>query len=149
MAADPSKRFTVEYLYRPGVRLRDEPLERLTREVCELGRRCLHPLPDYQVFLATREAFEDKVLTIARREEDGAMVGFCSAVLLPVDGVGVVLQLGHICVDPNFRGARVSNALCSKLVTHYFFRRKLVGRLWITNVENLYSCRALVHLYLC
>lgn len=129
--------YRYEWLYRPGKRLADAVLARLCRELTAVGETCLQPLPAYQVFLATREEMSDKVITIARRS-DGAMAGFCAAVLLDVEGVGEVLHLGLTCVCPDDRGGGLTHRLGSRLVSRYMLRRPL-SRIWMTNVACVLS----------
>jgi hypothetical protein len=131
-------RVAYDYLYRPGDWMTDRALRSLSAEVTELGRRCLEPLPDYQVFLGTREAFSDKVLTTARDPADGRLLGFCSCVLLPMP-VGEVLHLGLTCVDPSLRGSRLSKTLANRLISRYFVTRRLFRRVWMTSVACVLS----------
>jgi hypothetical protein len=122
------------YLFRPGEWMGDGQLGALADEVTALGRQCLDPLPAYQVFLGTRAAFADKVLTTARDPDTNRLLAFCSCVLLPMP-VGEVLHLGLTCVDPTLRGARLSNALAARLLTRYVLARKgFLGRVWMTSV---------------
>ncbi len=137
MTAAP--RYDLGYLYRPGRSMSDAGLAGLAAEVTALGRQCLDPLPDYQVFLGSRAAFADKVLTTARSRDDGRLLAFCSCVLLPMPGVGEVLHLGLTCVDPSLRGSRLSSLLATRLLTRYFVTRKLFGRVWMTSVACVLS----------
>lgn len=131
-------RYAYDYLDRPGRWMTDRELSALSAEVTALGRRCLAPLPDYQVFLGTREAFSDKVITTARDPADGRLLGFCSCVLLPMP-VGEVLHLGLTCVDPALRGSRLSNTLANRLILRYLITRRLFRRVWMTSVACVLS----------
>lgn len=126
------------YLKRPGRWMDDRALARLVEELTELGRLCLSPLPDYQVFVGTRDALSDKVIATAR-DSQGILRGFCSAVILPVPAVGNVLHLGLTCVHPELRSRRLTHALVSRLVTRYFVFEHLLRRLWVSNVANVLS----------
>jgi hypothetical protein len=130
-------RYRFEWLFRPGRHLSDPALGRLCRELIEVGETCLHPLPAYQVFLATRDELSDKAITIARRR-DHVLAGFCSAVLLDVDGVGEVLHLGLTCVRPDERGSGLTHRLAARLVARYLLRRPF-ARIWVTNVACVLS----------
>lgn len=131
--------YQYQYLYRPGRSLSDRALAALAAEITALGRRCLDPLPDYQVFLGTRAAFADKVITCARDPHDGRLRAFCSCVLLPMPGVGEVLHLGLTCVDPALRGSRLSTTLANRLLGRYVVTRRPVGRVWMTSVACVLS----------
>jgi len=126
------------YLYRPGRWMTGRALGALSAELTALGRRCLAPLPDYQVFRGTRDAFSDKVITTARDPADGHLLAFCSCVLLPMP-VGEVLHLGLTCVDPSLRGSRLSNALANRLILRYFVTRRRLRRVWLTSVACVLS----------
>lgn len=126
-------------LDRPGRWMSDDALARLSDELTALGRRCLDPLPAYQVFLGTRAAFTDKIIATARHR-DGQLAAFCSCVVLPVSGVGSVLHLGLTCVDPSLRGARLSNALAWRILARVALARRLgFGDVWMTSVAAVLS----------
>ena len=130
--------YRYEWAYRPGQRLSDESLATLCEELHEVGVRCLDPLPTYQVFLGTRAALSDKVLTLARRR-DGTLAGFGAAVLLDVPGVGEVLHLGLTCVRPEDRSGGLTHRLTSRLVARYLLGRRPFSRIWVTNVACVLS----------
>ncbi len=130
--------YRFEWLLRPGRTLDDAALAALCAELTAVGETCLEPLPMYQVFLATREEMSDKAITIARRTSDGAIAGFCAAVLLDVEGVGEVLHLGLTCVRPEDRGGGLTHRLGGRLVARYLMRRPL-SRVWVTNVAAVLS----------
>jgi hypothetical protein len=130
--------YRYEWSFRPGARLDDQALAALSVELRAVGELCLSPLPDYQVFLGTRAAYADKVLTLARRR-DGTLAGFCSAVLLDVPGVGEILHLGLTCVRPEDRSAGLTHRLVSRLVARYLFTRRPFERIWVTNFACVLS----------
>ncbi|RJO63487.1 MAG: hypothetical protein C4523_20330 [Myxococcales bacterium] len=132
------KKYQLEFLYRPGLRLSDEALADLVADVRAVAATCFKEIPDYQVMRGTRKELSDKVLSLARRE-NGQLAGFCSAVLLPVENVGDVLHLGLTCVRPEDRGAKLTHLLTSKVVLNYLLRRKPVGRTWISNCACVLS----------
>lgn len=135
-------RYSIRYYERPGVHLGDDVFTRLAAGVRAVGERCLDPVPDYQVMLSTREAWSDKVITVAFEGE--RPVGFSSGVVLDVEGVGEVFHLGLMCTDPDVRGGGLSHRLASKQLLGYAARRSLkrlnpARRLWVTNVANVLS----------
>lgn len=132
-------RYRYDILHRPGARLDDAALAALCAELREVGETSLTPLPDYQVFLGTREALADKVISLARRA-DGTLAGFCSAVLLDVEGVrGEVLHLGLTCVRPEDRSGGLTGLLASRLLLRYLVTRRPLQRIWVTNVACVLS----------
>jgi hypothetical protein len=134
----PGPTYRFEWVFRPGQRLGDAALAALCAELRAVGASCLSPLPDYQVFLATRQACADKVLTLARRR-DGTLAGFCSAVLVDVPEAGEVLHLGLTCVRPDDRSGGLTHRLASRLVARYLFTRRPLQRVWVTNVACVLS----------
>lgn len=129
----------VEFLFRPGRKMGDEPLAALHEEICAVAMTCFDgPLPDYQCLRGTREEYADKIITLARRE-DGRLDGFCSAVLLDVEGVGEVLHTGLTCVRPDARSGGLTHKLLSKVVFTYLLRYHPVGRTWVTNCACVLS----------
>lgn len=138
--------FRIEFLYRPGLKLSDEALGCLVREIRGVAETCFEEIPNYQALEGSREELIDKVITLARRP-DGSVAGFCSTVLLPVPGLGEVLHLGLTCVRPEARGSGLTHLLMKKAVVGYLLRRKPVGRLWITNCAAVLSSLGNVALY--
>jgi hypothetical protein len=133
-----SPRYRFEFLARPGLRWSDAERAARVAQLREVGSLCLEPLPEYQVFLGTREELSDKLL-IEARTPDGTLAGFCSAVLLDVSGVGEVLHLGLTCVRPEARGAALTHALSSRLVVRHLLKRRPWERVYVTNVATVLS----------
>jgi hypothetical protein len=128
----------IEYHYRPGRRWSETQLQNYVREFREVAADCFDTPPDYQCLTGCRKALCDNVITVARRA-DGRMVGFSSAVLLPVPEVGDVLHLGLTCVAAVARGSALTHKLNSTLVVRYMLRRLLLGRVWVTNIACVLS----------
>jgi hypothetical protein len=132
------EQFLYEYHHRPGRRWDDDTLGRYVREFRDVASTCFDELPEYQCLSGSREELADDVITVARTTS-GKMVGFSSAVLLPVERVGTVLHLGLTCVRSDARGASLSHKLTSKLVTRYLVTRSPVSKLWMTSVACVLS----------
>ena len=113
-------------------------LEQHVREFREVAADCFETLPEYQCLAGCRKELCDNVITIARRA-DGRMLGFSSAILLPVPEVGDVLHLGLTCVAAIARGSALTHKLNSTLVMRCMLRRLLFGRIWVTNVACVLS----------
>jgi hypothetical protein len=128
----------VELLYRPGRTLREAELAGLVAELREIAGTCFDEIPSYQCLVGTREALSDKIVTVARAP-GGRAVGFCSALILPVEGVGEVLHLGLTCVRPDARSGRLTTRLLSKIVIRYFWRYRGLRRIWCSNVACVLS----------
>jgi len=130
--------FRYEIMFRPGLRWSETERRSRVAQLREVGALCLHPLPQYQLFLGTREELSDN-LHIEARGPDSSLAGFCSAVLLDVPGVGEVLHLGLTCVRPEARGAALTHALSWRLVLRYLLQRPPWRRVYVTNVAAVLS----------
>ncbi|MCG3173593.1 MAG: hypothetical protein GMKNLPBB_01792 [Myxococcota bacterium] len=131
-------RYSLRFYHRPGLSMSDAERGELVSGLREVAATCFDSIPEYQSLVGTREALSDKVITAAFRP-DGTMAGFCSALLMEVEGVGTVLHLGLTCVHVNDRGTSLTHQLTSKLVIGYMLRKRPVGRLWVTNVACVLS----------
>lgn len=131
-------KYKVEFFYRPGKNLPRGDIATLQEELRNIASNCFDECPNYQCLEDSRTALDDKVITIAKNSE-GKIVGFCSALLIPMEGLGEVLHLGLTCVDPIGRGHRLTHKLTSKLLTHYLLRYRPFGKVWVTNVACVLS----------
>lgn len=133
------RKYRLEFLYRPGITLSEADCQRLVEETRHVAGTCFDTLPDYQIMRGTPQELNDKVIAVARRA-DGRMAGFCSCVLLPVEGLGDVLHLGLTCVHPDDRSAGLTHKLTGKALLSYMVRHKPLGRkLWISNCAAVLS----------
>lgn len=130
--------YQIQFLYRPGKNLSLGQFETLAGELRECAATCFEEVPAYQCLVETREALSDKVLAVAWRR-DGHIGGFCSAVLLPVEGVGEVFHLGLTCVRPEDRSAGLTHILTSKVAVEYLLRRRPFSKVWLTNAACVLS----------
>ena len=138
-------RFRFEVMYRPGHNLGDKELSELVSHLHSVGQSCFDELPTYQVFKGTRDAFQDKVLALAWNGEK--LAGFCSELILKVDGIGEVLHLGLTCIRPEYRSSGLTHRLTSKATMCYLLRSgRLLGKIWVTNCAAVLG--SLVNVYL-
>ncbi|MCX7944477.1 MAG: hypothetical protein N2746_08220 [Deltaproteobacteria bacterium] len=140
------KKYYFEYLEYPGKYMNFDRLSSLVKDIRECAATCFNPLPEYQCIKGTREELSDKIISLAYRD-DGILAGFCSTVVLPVKFIGKVLHLGLTCVRPEDRGAKLTHKLMTKVLINYIFRKKPIGRLWITNCACVLSSLGNVALY--
>jgi hypothetical protein len=118
--------------------MNDRQIRVLVDKIRDTAATCFETVPEYQVMKGTREELSDKVIAIAWR--GGTVAGFCSTVILKVDGIGDVLHLGLTCVRPEERSGGLTHILTSKAVSGYLIRHKpLIGKLWITNCAAVLS----------
>ncbi len=139
MKKKDANKYRIQYLYRPGLKLNDQQRAELVEHFRDCASTCFDEIPDYQVMRGTQEELSDKVIAVAWRKSDGRMAGFCSTILIPVTGVGNVMHLGLTCVRPEDRSSGLTHILTHKAVAGYLFRRKPLGRVWITNCAAVLS----------
>ncbi|WP_372367331.1 hypothetical protein [Candidatus Uabimicrobium sp. HlEnr_7] len=132
------RKYKVDFLYRPGLNYSDEKLQELISELQEVASCCFDELPNYQCISGSREELSDKVITIARNDK-GKLIGFCSAVLLPIPGMGSIFHLGLTCVLPQARGFGLTHVLTSKVLVKYLLFYRPIGCQWISNVACVLS----------
>lgn len=140
------EKYRIEFINRPGRKLSDARLASLVQALRATAATCFDTLPDYQVMAGTRAELADKVLAMAWRK-DGQLAGFCSCVILPVEGVGKVLHLGLTCVRPEDRGAGLTHLLTRRAVSGHLLRHRPLGRLWVSNCAAVLSSLGSVALH--
>lgn len=136
----------VDYFYRPGTTCDDAQLKTLQGELEDIASDCFRQIPVYQCLTGTREELSRTVITIAR-DENGKALGFCSAVILTVDGHKDILHLGLTCVKNEARRLGLTHLLTSKLLTKYLIKKSPLKKIWITNVACVLSSLGNVALY--
>ncbi|MCX7957638.1 MAG: hypothetical protein N3B13_01145 [Deltaproteobacteria bacterium] len=140
------KKYFFEYVEFPGRYMNPTRLVSLVNDIRDCASTCFDTLPEYQCIKGTREEMSDKIISLAYRE-DGVLAGFCSTVVLPVDHIGKVLHLGLTCVRPEDRGGKLTHKLMTKVLVNYIFRKKPIGKLWITNCACVLSSLGNVAMY--
>ncbi len=139
--------YRFRFIYRPGLSWSDGEIRTLVAQMRDVASSCFESIPEYQALTGLREELADTVIAVAWRK-DGTMAGFCSTVLLRVDGVGDVQHLGLTCVRPEDRSMGLTHILTHKAVAGYLMRHKpVVGRLWISNCAAVLSSLVNVSLH--
>ncbi|THB77905.1 MAG: hypothetical protein D3926_14330 [Desulfobacteraceae bacterium] len=138
MKSSTKQLFTIDLYNRPGVHLPEIELESLVADIQFIAGQCFDEMPSYQAMIGTREALSDKLITLARDEDQNA-VGFCSMVFLPIEGVGDVLHLGLTCVSPVARKNRLTHLLVKKAIAGYMIKQNPFGKVWISNCASVMS----------
>ena len=139
-------KFTIDTLFYPGKHLSDERLAELTAELREVADSCFDEGPSYQVLTGARKEFDRAVITVAR-DKKGKLLGFVSALVLPVEEVGSVLHLGLTCVHPRARGLKLTHKLTTKMILTYLLKESPLSETWITNCACVLSSLGNVALY--
>lgn len=110
----------LEVLDRPGLSLAPGERAELQSELRRLGSLSFDPLPDYQVFeTSSGTALNDKIIALAR--QGGEIVGFVSAVVLPIAGMrDPVIHTGLTVIDRAHRKTTLKVDLFRALFVHLF-----------------------------
>jgi len=148
MMMNPAKNrlFRIEYIYRPGLYWTDQEVVRYHAELEEIAKDCFRKVPHYQCLSGARKELERNVITLAR-DHNGRPVGFCSAVILDIDGYKNILHLGLTCVKKEARSLGLTHLLTSKLLFNYLIRTSPFKSIWVTNVACVISSLGNVALY--
>lgn len=135
-----------EVIFYPGKTLNVKQQETLVAELREVAAACFSEAPNYQA-LSGEKSELDKAVICLGRDEYGRLLGFCSALSLPVENHKNVLHLGLTCVHPDARGTNMTHHLTSKLMLKYLFKESLLGETWITNCACVLSSLGNVAMY--
>lgn len=130
--------YDIELHVRPANHLGRARLSALIVDLRAVAGTCFEELPEYQCISGREEVLQRNVIAVARRA-DGIAAGFCSALLLPVPGVGDVLHLGLTCVRPEDRSAGLTHQLTAKVLLGYLSQHRPFERVWVSNVACVLS----------
>lgn len=131
-------RHKIEVLHRPGLSMTDEEALNFIRGLRAVAVCCFEDMPEYQCLVEDRASLCDKVIAVARRP-DRSIGAFCSALLIPVEGIDDVLHMGLTCVHPDDRSMGLTHKLSFRLLSsHLLFHRKMRG-FWISNAACVLS----------
>ncbi|MEO0811223.1 MAG: hypothetical protein AAFY60_00070 [Myxococcota bacterium] len=122
---------TLRFISRPG-------MGHLVGEMQQLADRCLDEKIRYQALSGEREALK-RALIVTARDRDGALVGFCSGVLLHAAGLGRFLHMGLTCVAQEQRGRGLTGRLGAHLIRGFLLRHRPFGRVWLSCVACVKS----------
>lgn len=135
-----------QVLFFPGLSLAPDDLNLLVAELRQVASECFHELPLYQALSGKKQELDRAVICLAR-DKNGRLLGFCSALALPVEHHGDVLHLGLTCVHPDARGLNLTHHLTSKLLLTYLLKRAPLKGTWISNCACVLSSLGNVAMY--
>ncbi|KAG6355746.1 hypothetical protein INS49_003712 [Diaporthe citri] len=112
--------YDLEVLDRPGMTQSVEQITTLRSQLCQLGKLCFDPLPNYQVFeYPSSTSFHDKIIVLAKQGDE--LIAFLSAVILPVSGLKEpVVHTGLTVIHPSLRKSGVIHSLFAAFFLHLF-----------------------------
>ncbi len=132
--------------YFPGKYMTESEKKEFVEELRETAATCFEEIPEYQA-MQSKGSLDDKVIAVAWRK-DGKMGGFCSTIILNVEGVGAVQHLGLTCVRPEDRSNGLTHILTHKAVAYYLMRHKpIIGKHWVSNCAAVLSSLVNVSLH--
>lgn len=139
--------YTLHYLERPGRTMSDAELAELTRELRAVASTCFDEVPLYQALTGEREELEHCVLVLGRRR-DGTLAGFCSGILLQVEGIEHVLHMGLSCVHMDDRRSGLSRRLNDTMGRTYLMKHCFPFKsMWFTSCACVLSSLGNIALY--
>lgn len=139
-------KYQYEQLMFPGKTLSPDTLNLLVLELRTVAASCFKNVPSYQALSGEQSELDKAVICLAR-DENGKVMGFCSALLLPIDGGDKVLHLGLTCVHPDARGKNLTHHLTSKLLLNFIVKKSLFKETWISNCACVLSSLGNVAMY--
>ncbi|MGB3666840.1 MAG: GNAT family N-acetyltransferase [Bermanella sp.] len=138
--------YQYEQLMFPGKNLSPDLLNLLVLELRGVAASCFNDVPNYQALSGEKSELDKAIICLAR-DERGEVMGFCSALLLPIDGGDQVLHLGLTCVHPDARGKNLTHHLTSKLLLNFIIKKSLFKETWISNCACVLSSLGNVAMY--
>lgn len=92
----------------------------LRSQLCQLGKLCFDPLPNYQVFEhPSSTSFHDKIIVLAKQGDE--LIAFLSAVVFPISGLkDPVVHTGLTVIHPSHRKSGVIHSLFAAFFLHIF-----------------------------
>jgi hypothetical protein len=130
--------FSFEYWEKPGKLWSSEEIDIYGDELREVASHCFDEVPEYQCLTKEREELSRNVIVMARNKRS-KLVGFVSAVLIDVDGIGEVLHMGLTCVHPEARKKQLTHRLMSRLLINYLVKNSPFSKVWVSNVACVVS----------
>jgi len=139
--------YSYTYMERPGRDMSDARLSQLVAELREVSTTCFDVVPSYQALTGERAELEHNVLTLARRA-DGTLAGFCSGILLQVEGLKHVLHMGLTCIHVNDRRAGLTRKLNDMMARQYLLKHiRPFREMWFTSCACVLSSLGNIALY--
>ncbi len=139
-------KYDYQVLFFPGKKLPAAELSELVAELQNVAAKCFCEVPRYQALSGQKHELDRAVMCLAR-DQNGNLVGFCSALALPIAGHGSVLHLGLTCVHPDARGQNLTHHLTSKMLLNYLLRQAPFKGTWISNCACVLSSLGNVAMY--
>lgn len=137
--------YEIEILDRPGLTLSPEESAALQARLRRFGSLTFDPLPEYQLFeTSTNAALDDKIIALARK--GGDLVGFLSAVVLPISGIEApVVHTGLTVIHPDHRKTELKINLFGAVFFHLL--ALYPGGVWLSTLSRILTSLGQVATY--
>jgi len=122
----------IEVIRYPGKILSPIRLEELINELRLVASTCFSDVPNYQILSGEKDDCDRAIVSIARNHK-GEILGFCSALILPLSKSEKFFHTGLTCVRPSARGLKLTHKLTSKVLITYIIRESLFKKVWVSN----------------
>lgn len=121
----------------PGRWMPDPELEKLQDRLCALTLRCLGEVPDYGVYVKSRQPYRNRIITLVYSKDNQEPIAFSAMVLWHVQlksgkAPQPVLHLGLVLVAPEYRGKKIMYWAYHKPLFWFYLKRQL-RPFWITS----------------
>jgi hypothetical protein len=81
----------------------------------------------------------DRAIVSVARNQEGQILGFCSALILPLNAKENFFHTGLTCVKPSARGLKLTHKLTSKVLISYILRESFFKKIWVSNCACVIS----------
>jgi hypothetical protein len=81
----------------------------------------------------------DRAIVSVAKNQNGEVVGFCSALILPLNHRENFFHTGLTCVKPSARGLKLTHKLASKVLVSYILRESFFKKIWVSNCACVIS----------
>jgi hypothetical protein len=131
------KKYVLRSWFYPGLWLSDNELESLRKMLKSITLVKIQNLPDYGVYLPSREPYKHRIISVVFDELDGTPVGFGAMVRLPLQvgaAVSMVIHLGLVITTKSRLGRELLFLIYFWPLVYVLTLRKF-RPFWITSVS--------------
>ena len=124
----------VRYYHKPNFTKEEKSI--FISQLREVAKLCFEELPVYQILDYN---FDTSKSIVTTAEADNKIVGFSAALELKDTDGQPFLHLGLTCVDPSYRGHRLTHKLAGGLTIRYLLKTNPFGKVRFTNIACVLS----------
>ncbi len=128
----------VDIVKYPGKTLSPQKLKEFVQDLRKVASTCFTQIPDYQILSGNKDDCDRAIVSVARNKK-GEILGFCSALILPLSDKENFFHTGLTCVKPSARGLKLTHKLTSKVLISYILRESFFKKIWVSNCACVIS----------